>query len=505
MNKATPENRVFGGRLSANLICGGISHVISAAIALVLTPFLIGRLGIEMYGFYPIALEAMAVIGLLTGMLTSTAVRYVSVEYAGGRREEAGCYFSTVFYGSMLASLFLAVPALLFAIFSDRFLNMPHGAHGEIKIFLALMLLSSLTDAVTSVFGAGYVISGRLDLRAAGELSAVLVKAVLLWFLLSGVLPVSVVSVGVAVLVSSVASACIRIWLSHMLVPDVVPRWRDFSRAYLWRVLGSGLWYSVDSLGTWLMGGGLLILVNMVFGAERAGVYSLSLTAARVFGGVLLMLTGVFVPTVTKQFASGESDALLSDVLRSMRMVGFFALVGISMAVGFLREFLALWLGAQNTPLLRLLCVFSLVPMLSVACALPLFQLSVIMNRLRRMALLYVSGSLLGLAVALGLAVFTSVGIFGVSAVSFAVRVVWYSVCMPFFGARLLSCEPMRLLLPVLRTYIGGALSVGVIMALKSVCRIDSLPILIFVMAVSLCAVLVIGYFSVWGRRNLKM
>jgi O-antigen/teichoic acid export membrane protein len=355
------------------------------------------------------------------------------------------------------------------------------------------------------VFGAGYVISGRLDLRAAQELSAVLVKAILLWFLLSGVLSVSVVSVGVAVLVSSVVSACIRIWLAHMLVPDVSPVWQDFSRVYLRRVLGSGLWYSVDELGGWLTGGGLLLLVNMMYGAQRAGVYSLSLTAARVFGGVLLTLAGVFVPSVTKQFADGNRGALTEDVMRGMRMVGFFALVGVSMAVGFLREFLALWLGAENTPLLRLLCVFSLVPMLSVACALPLFQLSLIMNRLRRMALLYVSGALIGLAAALGVAVFTDVGILGISAVSFAVRVVWYSVCMPFFGARMLSCDPIRLLLPVLRTYIGAALSVGVIVALKSVCVIDSIPTLIFVMAVSVCAVLVIGYFSVYGRRNLKM
>jgi O-antigen/teichoic acid export membrane protein len=505
MNKATTKKRILGGRIGANLICGGISHLISAVIALVLTPFLIRRLGIEMYGFYPVALEAMAVLGLLMGMLTATAVRYVSVEYAGGRRKEAGRYFSTVFFGALLFSAVLAVFSLLFVIFGDRFLNMPQGEVGGIKLFFALMMLSCLIDAVTSVFGAGYVISGRLDLRAVQELSAVLVKAVLLWFLLSGVWTVSVVSVGVAVLASSVASACIRIWLSHVLVPDVVPRWRDFSRAYLWRVLSSGIWYSVDELGGWLTGGGFLMLVNVVYGLEKAGVYSLSLTAARVFGGVLLMLTGVFVPTVTRQFADGDRDALLADVLRCMRMVGFFALVGISMAVGFLNEFLALWLGAENTPLLRLLCVFSLVPMLAVACALPLFQLSVIMNKLRKMALLYVSGSLLGLAAALGLAVFTEVGIYGVSAVAFAVRVVWYAVCMPFFGARLLSCEPMRLLLPVLRTHAGGALSVGVIMVLKSVCRIDSLPVLIFLMAVSLCAVLVIGFLSVYGARKLKM
>lgn len=505
MNEAVKKKKLFGGRLGINLVCGGASHLISAGIALFLTPFLIGRLGIELYGFYPIALELMAAAGLIMGLLNSTAGRYIAVEYARGKKEEARIYFSTVFFSAMLLSAVLFLPMLLFVIFSDSFLDMPRGFVGEIKIFLSLMLAAGLTDAASAVFGSSYEMTDRLDFRAAQELAVVFVKALLLWFLLSGVLPISVVSVGIAVLSSSLVAACIRFFMARLLTPDVLPRKSAFSRAALRRVLASGTWYSVHELGGFITAGGFLILVNVVFGAADAGVYSLALTASRVFGGVMMMLAGLFIPTATKQFARGKDEALVKDILRGERLVGFFALVGVSMAVGFLREFFELWLGAENTPFLRLLTVMAILPMLSVSCALPFFNLAVVMNRIRKMALLYAAGALIGLAISIALALFSNVGIFGVAMVSFAVRVLWYSVFMPLYAAHLLHTEPLTLLLPILRTYIGAGVSVGLILALKSVCQLSSLVAVLVAGAVSLCATLVIGFFAVYGKPKFKM
>jgi len=505
MNEVVKKKKILGGRLGINLVCGGISHMISAGIALFLTPFLIGRLGIELYGFYPVALEIMAVAGLVMGLLNSTAGRYIAVEYARGEHEEARTYYSTVFFSALVLAAVLFLPLLAFVIFSDSFLDMPRGFASEIKLFLSLMLAAGLTDAASAVFGSSYVMTDRLDFRSAQELTVVFVKALLLWFLLSGVLPVSIVSIGVAVLVSSLVAACIRFFMARHLTPEVMPKRRAFSRAALKRVLASGSWYSVHELGGWLVAGGLLILVNVIFGAEDAGVYSIALTASRVFGGVMMMLAGIFIPTATREFARGDSKALLEDVLRGERLVGFFSLVGVSMAVGFLGDFFGVWLGGQNTPLLRLLTVMAIVPMLSIACALPFFNLAVVMNRIRKMALLYVAGALLGLALSIALAIFTDLGILGVAAVSFGVRVLWYSLFMPLYAARLLKAEPLVLVLPILRTYVGAGLSVGMILALKSVCQLGSLVSVLIAAVFSLCATLVIGFFAVYGKPKLKM
>ena len=509
MNQNGNKRQVRDGRFGVNLLCGGISHAVKAGIALFLTPFLIRRLGIELYGFYPIALEIMAIVGLIFGLLNSTANRYVAVEYAGARRREAREYTSTVFVSCVVLAAAMLVPLGLLVSFSPRFLDIPRGAMGEVKVFLGLMLLAGLADAVTAVFGASYDTSNRLDFRAAQELTAVFIKALLLWFLLSGVFSVSIVGVGVAILVSSLVGAIVRFFMARFLTPELLPNLRLFSFAALRRVLASGTWYSVNELGGWITQGGFLLMVNIGVGSEAAGVYSLSLTASRVFGGVMMTLAGVFLPTAMRKFAAGDREALCADIARGQKLIGFFMLVGVAMAVGFLKEFLSLWLGVGNTQLLRLLTVLAIVPMLSVGTALPLFNLAVVTNRLRRMSLLYVAGALLGGGVALGLLFLTDLGILAVAAVSFAVRVLWYSVFMPFYASRLLEVEPLRLFLPILRSYLGAGASVGVIFALKSVCHLTS-PLAVFIAAaVSLCAVLILGFLAVYGhpreRINLKI
>ena len=509
MNESVKKRGIRDGRFTANLLCSGISHTVSVGIAFFLTPFLIRKLGIETYGFYPIALELMAIAGLAMGVLNSTANRYVTVEYAGGRTQEARTYTSTVFGAGLILSLLLLVPLVLFILFSDRFLDIPRGAVGEIKLFLAFMLPSGLIDAATSIFGASYETSNRLDFRSAQELTAVFVKALLLWFLLSGVFSLSIVWVGVAVLVSSVVGATIRFFMARFLTPELLPKLRLFSVSSLRRLLASGAWYSVNELGGWITQGGFLLAVNVFLGSEEAGVYSLALTASRVLGGGMMMLAGLFLPTAMRQFAIGDREALCTELLRGQKLIGFCSLVGVSMTVGFLKEFLSFWLGAGNTQLLRNLTVMAILPILSVGVALPLFHLAVVTNRLRRMALLYASTALLGGALSLGVIFFTDLGILGVASVAFAVRVLWYSVFMPFYAAHLLEVEPLRLFLPILRTYLGAGTAVGVIFALKSVCRISSLPSLLIVASVSLCVVLLVGFVSIYGkvkeRINLKM
>lgn len=509
MNETVKTRRIRDGRFTANLLCSGISHTVSVGIAFFLTPFLIRRLGIETYGFYPIALEIMAVVGLLMGLLNSTANRYVTVEYAGGRKGEARTYASTVFGSGLALSGFLLVPLSLFVAFCDRFLDIPRGVEGEIKLFLALMLVAGLIDAATSVFSASYEASNRLDFRSAQELTVVFVKALLLWFFLSGVFRVSIVGVGVAVLASSIVGALVRFFMARFLTPELLPKLRLFSFSSLKRLLASGTWYSVNEFSGWITQGGFLLMVNVFLGSEEAGVYSLALTASRVLGGGMMMLAGLFLPTAMKQFATGDREALLSEILRGQKLIGFCSLVGVSMTVGFLKEFLSLWLDMGNTQLLRHLTVMAIVPILSVGVALPLFHLTVVTNRLRRMALLYAAAALLGGALSVGLIFFTEAGIFGVASVSFGVRVLWYSVFLPFYASHLLGVEPLRLLLPILRTYLGAGISVGVILALKSVCRLSSLLSIFIVAAVSFCAVLLVGFIAVYGkvkeRINLKI
>lgn len=506
MNHMTKtRERSASGRLPFNLICGGISHLLSAAIALFLTPLLLSRLGVELYGFYRTALEAVTILGLFSGLLGSTVSRYVAVEYAAGRRENAKQFFSTVFWGQLALLGILAVPSVLFVVFCDSFLEIPNESLTAVRWLFVWMLGAGFVDAGSSVFGSVYTATGRLDFRAAQELSAVLVKAVLLWVLFGGTMGVSPVGVGVAIFVSSVVGAILRVILARWLLPEFSPSPKYCKLAALKRVAASGIWYSVYELGTWLPSGAFLLVASLFLGAEQAGVFSVSLTASHFFGGIIAMLAGLFIPSTAKRYAVGEHEALTDDVIKGEKLVGFFSLIGVSLTVGFLPEFFEFWLGAENTPLLRLLTVLMVVPCLSAAGALPIFNLAVVMNRLWRIALFYVGGSLLGLGAAIGISYFTELGVLGLGVLAFGVRVLWHSVFMPLIAGRLLGINPLRFYLPVLRTYLGAALSVVGIWGFKHLCVIGSVFSLAAVAFVCACAVGVVGYLCVYGRQIPKI
>ena len=69
MNEITVKKKRRSARTLLNLLCGLAEHGISAGLALVITPFLIRRLGIETYGLYPAVLEISALFGIIFGVL----------------------------------------------------------------------------------------------------------------------------------------------------------------------------------------------------------------------------------------------------------------------------------------------------------------------------------------------------------------------------------------------------------------------------------------------------
>ena len=123
MNQTVIKNARAERRTAFNLVCGISEHIISAGTALVLTPFLIAKLGIELYGLYPIVLELAAMLGVFYGIINSTSSRYVAVETERGNYENASKYFSSAFFANVALSGILLAPMAVAAIFANRFLE----------------------------------------------------------------------------------------------------------------------------------------------------------------------------------------------------------------------------------------------------------------------------------------------------------------------------------------------------------------------------------------------
>ena len=485
-------------RTALNMVCSVSAHGIAALSAFLLTPFLIDRVGIAAYGFYPIAAELTALFGMLTGPLNSTANHRITIADANGDQDTANGYFSTVFFGNAAVSLLLLLPMAIFLFLFPRFLSVPLKDVGELRLFFALVLSTVPVYALCSVFSAAYWLSDRLDVRALEELINVLTKAAVLYICLK--LSDSMVGVGLALLLCALSTATFRVPVFRRLAPKLALSPRAFSPALLKRLLPSGFWYTLDRLSGFLMSGGLLLLSNFLLSHSAVGLLSLALTVSRTLNGFLGVAAGVFFPSVAKRLADGETERLHRDILRNQKIGGLLCATAVSVAIGFCRPFFSLWIPRESRPLLWALTAILLLPSLAVASALPLVDLTVAMNRMKKRSLLFFGGALLTPVFAILLCQFAHMDALGVAIASALAQSAWYAVLLPVLSARLLRVSALTLYAPFFRSLMGCALSLSAILPVTLKFPPTSWAHLLFLavpcglLALSLCFLCMFGF-----------
>jgi len=149
--------------------------------------------------------------------------------------------------------------------------------------------------------------------------------------------------------------------------------------------------------------------------------------------------------------------------------------------------------------------VLSVFPVVAIACAAPIVNLGMVMNRMRRLSLLFVGSGLLTLAVIVAVACFTPAGVTGVAVISCLAQLIWYGGAVPLFAARILRARPMTFYKPLIKCYLACGLSVGLIFCVKSLFSIDSWIrfSVIGILCVVFCTVA--GFVCVFGKAKLKM
>ena len=504
MDKASLQNREKNKRVGFNLLCGMAEHLVSGVIALMLTPFLIKKLGIELYGMYPIVLELSAVFGILFGVINSTSGRYIAVEEERGSGVAARQYFASAFFANAVLGIILLLPMGLVTAFCNRVFNLPVGASGELKIFMILAFASVTVDALASAFGCVYYITNRLDLRSAQQLASAVLKALLLSLLL-GLFKPSLVGVGVAILVSGAVGALIQIFVARKLLPSFSLSVRDFSLPAVKRLAASGLWYSFNRVASFLMCGAMLMIANLLFSGRASGLYSVAFVCVNALLGVIMALAAVFVPVSAKCFARGERNRLRDSLARDEKLIGCFAAVAVAVSVAFCKEFFTLWLGSEPNKILPALTSVLLLPILSAACAAPIINVGMVMDRTRRLSFFFLCGGLATVAAALFCATCTGIGIMSLAAVSCAAQIIWYSVAVPLFAGRVLECSSRLFFEPILRVFLACGLSSVVCLAIDRISIVDGWGELAVAVGCAATVSAVISFFILFYNKKERI
>lgn len=490
-------------RLSINLIANIVSYSTSIIIAFLLTPYLIRVLGKEAYSFYPMANNFVQYMGIITTALNSMASRFITIEITKNNTEKANIYFSSVFYSNVILSIVLFIPMLLIVVFLDKIINIPMDLVFSIQLLFTFVFLSMLVNLITSVFGVAVFAKNRIDLRSIGDILHSLLK-VILYIVFFFFFHPSIIYVGVVAFILSIVYFIIHSIYTRKLLPEMKISFAYFDYKSIKEMLISGIWNSVNQIGSILLFSLAILYCNILIGPSAAGEYSIIQTVPNFVNGIISMLAAVFQPILTQTYAVGTIEDLVREAKRSQKIMGMITNIPIAvfMAVGY--EFYLLWVPGENAFRLHILSILTITHLLLIGVTWTINNLNTVINKVRVPALYMILSGVLNFFVVLILTKTTNLGVYCIPLSSIFILLIWAGVFIPIYPCIELKLKWYTFYSAIIKTIISSIIIIVFSVGIKSLIVINSWPKMFLVCFICGLFGLLVNSFVVLDKNDRK-
>ena len=427
-------------RLAINMIANIVSYSSTLLVSFVLTPYLINTLGKEAYSFYPLANNFVSYMTILTNALNSMASRYITMALTKKEIDKANTYFSSILFSNVIMAGILLIPMLLIVWCIDSLLVVPVNLVGSVRILFSFSFATMLVNIITSVFGVATFSKNRIDLRSLRELITSVLRLLLFVVLFTCFTP-TIIYVGIVAFVVALVNFGFQRFYTKKLLPEIVIDIKKFNVAYVKEVLFSGVWNSINSLGTMLLVSTSLILVNRFYGADAGGEYSIVQTVPNFINGIISMLTGVFYPMIMIKYAQNDIKGMIEEIKKSQRIVGLFSVSVIGVFVGLSYDFFQLWTPGQDYNRLVVLSTITIMPHWVIGCIWSLSNVNIAINKIKIPALYMLGSGISNIAISVVVYNVFKPGVYAIPLISSVIQIILAAIFMPLYATKQLSIK----------------------------------------------------------------
>lgn len=437
MSRAAADKRQFMFNMSSNLFVLAVTSVVT----LWFTPYLLGRLGLALYGLVPLAMSLSMYMGILTVGVQAAVGRYLSLAVASGDRDGASRVMSTAL-GANLVIAFGLMPLLLgIAIAAPSLFDIPAGHETDARWFFAFAMLSYVLVALREVIGATAFSANRMDLQNVARLTETFTRIafVVVAFSIQGP---DLKTVGLGMLVGAAVSIFVALASWYAVAREVRVAASLFDRSRLSEMLFTGGWVTFNHVGSLLHMATDVVVINLMLGSAVAGAYGSVLQLSSFLRSLAGSLSSVLAPVLFAQYAQNRKTSLGSTAAQAVKLLALGLGLPAALVLGFARPVLLLWLGpdlAMLAPLLMVMVVhlaynYAFLP-LEVAC--------MAHDRVKWPAIVSVSTGVLNIAlsVLLARAGEWAIGVAVATLVSVTLR---YGVFTPLYTAHVTGSKSSR-------------------------------------------------------------
>ena len=297
------DSRRFATNVSSNVAV----LVLNMVVGIWFTPYLIGVLGVAVFGVATLALSISTYMGIFESALYNATGRFLIIQLREKDFAKASRTFNTALGLALTISVIMLPIMLLVSWFSPQLFNVPPGQEGPARWVFAAAVVSYMLIITRSVFTAIPFANNRLDLQNGIIASNTLIRIVATVLLLSLATVPSLTHVGAGLLFGTGASLLLAIFVMRRLTPQLNINLRQFNRAELSLLFGMSGWVFINQAGSILFLSVDQIVVNTVLGPTIQGLYASALQWSILLSSLARTFSNALAPKMINLYAAGET------------------------------------------------------------------------------------------------------------------------------------------------------------------------------------------------------
>ena len=355
-----PKNRAVA--ILKNATSNYARQIIQIAIFVLLTPFIVAKLGTDNFGLWSLIQATIGLLGLMDMGFSTSVVKYVAEARGLGDRERLRRLTSTFFWQYAGLGLITMVATVVLVPFVPQILGIPPDRARSAQVVFALIGLRAAQGLPLGLF-AGILVGYQQQLlsnicRVLGTAS----YGLLAWWALSvspTIETLAWVSLGTGLFANLVSLVfCIR------AAPGVSLSPANFRWSLLGEISSFSLWFFLIQVSLLLATRVDTIIINAVMPLAAVAVYTVAIRVAERASSLCRQLTNTLTPVIAELKGAGEEKNIRAVFLKGS-MLAVAASVPMLAGLAWLAEDIGgVWMGeefrASATPC-RLLLAAALV------------------------------------------------------------------------------------------------------------------------------------------------
>lgn len=330
-------------KIIRNTIFNAIGRVWGILVALVLTPYIIGHIGIERYGIWALIGVITGYFGLLDFGVGTSFVKYISEFYTRKEYEKINQVVNTGFVFYSIFAIFVVVLAIPFINPLLNFLNIPFNLRNEATfVFLLGIIIFGISNAL-SPFGAIQSGLQRMDISNKVAIAISIPNiAGTIFFLESGYgLPGLMVNNAIILVISSIANFII----AFKILPELRFSLFSFSKQMFRKLFNFGYRIQIARISGTITTCTDKILIVYFLSIGLVTFYQLGSAIVAYVMSLCLLLVSALQPAFTEIEARGERKTLVNAYLRGTKYLTFVTAPLFIFLIISASKIMIIWMG----------------------------------------------------------------------------------------------------------------------------------------------------------------